>query len=121
VEAFDSTGKSVGVIFVTASPFDTPLRMQDMRMYPTVLEPLLSDHTYSNFIAAGSYRTKNQKRYECKSKEMILQATYLCTYLQLLIIDGTLKLLESKEVKRSRYFVPIFYCFNTRSSLLGSF
>lgn len=30
VEAFDAEGKSIGVIFVTASPFDTPLRMQHL-------------------------------------------------------------------------------------------
>ncbi len=30
VEAFDSSGKSLGVIFETASPFDTPMRMQKL-------------------------------------------------------------------------------------------
>lgn len=30
VEAFDAEGKSIGVIFVTASPFDTPLLMQHL-------------------------------------------------------------------------------------------
>jgi len=30
VEAFDETGKSVGVVFETATPFDTPFRMQEL-------------------------------------------------------------------------------------------
>ena len=30
VEAFDADGKSVGVIFATASPFDTPFKMQEL-------------------------------------------------------------------------------------------
>ncbi len=30
VEAFDEAGKSVGVVFETASPFDTPLRMEEL-------------------------------------------------------------------------------------------
>ncbi|MGJ1197319.1 hypothetical protein ACR777_20145 [Sphingobacterium spiritivorum] len=69
----------------------------------TYLEPHLSDHAYTNFITAGSYRTKNQKRYEYKSKEMILQATYLCTYIQFVTIDGILKFLESKEVEAGSF------------------
>ena len=30
VEAFDADGKSLGIVFETASPFDTPLRMQHL-------------------------------------------------------------------------------------------
>ncbi len=30
VEAFDESGKSIGVIFETTSPFDTPMRMQEL-------------------------------------------------------------------------------------------
>jgi len=30
VEAFDSKGKSIGIVFETASPFDTPFRMQEL-------------------------------------------------------------------------------------------
>lgn len=30
VEAFDDTGKSIGIVFETASPFDTPHKMQDL-------------------------------------------------------------------------------------------
>ncbi|MDZ4878234.1 MAG: hypothetical protein CLLPBCKN_007669 [Chroococcidiopsis cubana SAG 39.79] len=30
VEAFDADGKSIGVIFATASPFDTPFKMQEL-------------------------------------------------------------------------------------------
>jgi Fic family protein len=30
VEAFDANGKSLGVVFETATPFDTPFRMQDL-------------------------------------------------------------------------------------------
>jgi len=30
VEAFDATGKSIGVVFETASPFETPIRMREL-------------------------------------------------------------------------------------------
>lgn len=30
VEAFDERGKSIGIVFETASPFDTPLKMQEL-------------------------------------------------------------------------------------------
>ena len=35
VEAFDITGKSLGIIFETASPFETPIRMQDLVVWAT--------------------------------------------------------------------------------------
>ena len=47
VEAFDATGKSVGVVFQTASPFDTPRRMRELVEWTTgalasrTLHPLL--------------------------------------------------------------------------------
>src|SRR5476651_2628645 len=47
VEAFDADGKSVGVVFHTASPFDTPRRMADLIDWTTdalsrrTLHPLL--------------------------------------------------------------------------------
>lgn len=47
VEAFDADGKSMGVVFVTVSPFDTPLRMQHLTDWSTAvladrsLHPLL--------------------------------------------------------------------------------
>ena len=33
VEAFDETGKSLGIIFETASPFDTPFKMNELVMW----------------------------------------------------------------------------------------
>ena len=47
VEAFDETGKSLGVVFATASPFDTPFRMEKLIGWTTsqlaqkTLHPLL--------------------------------------------------------------------------------
>ncbi len=35
VEAFDVTGKSIGIVFETASPFETPIRMRDLTAWAT--------------------------------------------------------------------------------------
>lgn len=47
VEAFDENGKSLGIIFETTSPFDTPLKMQELMLWTQsqfdekILHPLL--------------------------------------------------------------------------------
>lgn len=35
VEAFDNTGKSLGIVFETSSPFETPIRMRDLIIWAT--------------------------------------------------------------------------------------
>ncbi len=52
VEAFDAGGKSMGVIFETASPFDTPGQMQDLvRWTQTILE----DKSQHPLVAIGIF------------------------------------------------------------------
>ncbi|MDD2943743.1 MAG: Fic family protein [bacterium] len=52
VEAFDADGKSVGVIFQTASPFDTPYRMQELVAWT---REALSDRAWHPLIAVGMF------------------------------------------------------------------
>lgn len=52
VEAFDSTGKSLGVVFETASAFDTPKQMQDL-VYWT--RETLEDKSYHPLIVIAVF------------------------------------------------------------------
>ena len=58
VEAFDERGRSVGVIFETASPFDTPRLMQELTAWQFHGFPPFrnfSDATYSPLIPAARF------------------------------------------------------------------
>ena len=52
VEAFDADGKSVGVIFQTASPFDTPFRMQELVAWT---RESLADRAWHPLIVIGLF------------------------------------------------------------------
>ncbi len=52
VEAFDANGKSVGVIFATASPFDTPFRMQELVAWT---REALDDRAWHPLIVIGLF------------------------------------------------------------------
>lgn len=52
VEAFDASGKSVGVIFETTSPFDTPQKMQQL---VTWTRETLSDESLHPLLVAGAF------------------------------------------------------------------
>jgi Fic family protein len=52
VEAFDADGKSVGVIFATASPFDTPFKMQELVAWT---RETLADGAWHPLIVIGLF------------------------------------------------------------------
>ncbi|URD53601.1 Fic family protein [Chroococcidiopsis sp. CCNUC1] len=52
VEAFDADGKSVGVIFATASPFDTPFKMQELIAWT---RETLADGAWHPLIVIGLF------------------------------------------------------------------
>jgi Fic family protein len=52
VEAFDADGKSVGVVFHTASPFDTPYRMQELVAWT---REALADRAWHPLIVVGLF------------------------------------------------------------------
>lgn len=52
VEAFDDEGKSIGIIFATTSPFDTPLKMQELVAWT---REALSDGAWHPLIVIGLF------------------------------------------------------------------
>lgn len=52
VEAFDADGKSVGVVFQTASPFDTPFKMQELVAWT---REALSDRAWHPLVVVGLF------------------------------------------------------------------
>jgi Fic family protein len=52
VEAFDADGKSIGIVFQTASPFDTPLRMQELVAWT---REALADGAWHPLIVIGLF------------------------------------------------------------------
>lgn len=52
VEAFDATGKSLGVVFQTVSPFETPMRMQEL-VYWT--RESLADNSLHPLLVIGMF------------------------------------------------------------------
>jgi len=83
VEAFDSTGKSVGVIFVTASPFDTPFRMQDLvkwtreTLETKSLHPLLVSAIFIvEFLAIHPFQDGNGRLSRVLTTYLLLRVGY---------------------------------------------
>jgi Fic family protein len=52
IEAFDAEGKSIGTIFETATPFDTPMRMQELVSWT---RETLSDNAWHPLIVIGVF------------------------------------------------------------------
>lgn len=52
VEAFDADGKSVGVVFETTSPFDTPFKMQELVVWT---REALADRAWHPLIVVGLF------------------------------------------------------------------
>ncbi len=52
VEAFDETGRSIGIVFATASPFDTPFRMQELVAW---IREALADGLWHPLIVIGVF------------------------------------------------------------------
>ena len=83
VEAFDSTGKSLGVIFQTATPFETPRRMEALvRWTSSVLDdrsihPLLAVGVFIVvFLAIHPFQDGNGRLSRILSTLLLLKAGY---------------------------------------------
>jgi Fic family protein len=83
VEAFDSTGKSLGVIFQTATPFETPRRMEALvRWTSSVLDdrsihPLLVVGVFTVvFLAIHPFQDGNGRLSRILSTLLLLKAGY---------------------------------------------
>jgi len=83
VEAFDSDGKSVGVIFETTSPFDTPFKMQALvtwtreTLADRSLHPLLVIGAFTvSFLAIHPFQDGNGRLSRILTSLLLLQAGY---------------------------------------------
>jgi Fic family protein len=115
VEAFDAEGKSVGVVFETASPFETPFRMQELiawtreALMDRAWHPLLViGHFVVVFLEIHPFQDGNGRLSRVLTTLLLLQAGYSYTpysslesvveenkegyYLALRRTQGTLKL-----------------------------
>jgi Fic family protein len=87
VEAFDQDGKSVGIVFETASPFDTPRLMADLvqwfqsELQERRMHPLLSIAVFVvHFLAIHPFQDGNGRLSRILTTLLLLQAGY--TYVQ---------------------------------------
>ena len=83
VEAFDLDGKSLGVVFQTASPFDTPLRMQELvawareALADQAWHPLLVIGLFVvEFLAIHPFQDGNGRLSRVLTTLLLLQAGY---------------------------------------------
>ncbi|WPV70556.1 Fic family protein [Chitinophaga sp. LS1] len=83
VEAFDSTGKSIGVVFETSSPFETPIRMQDLIEWATdayatkSLHPLLvTAMAIVEFLAIHPFQDGNGRLSRILTTYLLLKEGY---------------------------------------------
>jgi Fic family protein len=84
VEAFDSKGKSIGIVFETASPFDTPFRMQELMAWVNEasenkeLHPLLIISVFIvTFLAIHPFQDGNGRISRILTTHMLLAAGYV--------------------------------------------
>jgi Fic family protein len=84
VEAFDHNGKSLGVIFETATPFDTPMRMQALIAWTNQsfeqkeLHPLLIIAIFTvHFLAIHPFQDGNGRISRILTTLLLLQSDYL--------------------------------------------
>lgn len=84
VEAFDSTGKSIGVIFKTATPFDTPFKMKELidwynfsmaekRLHPLLIIAIFIVH----FLAIHPFQDGNGRLSRVLTTLMLLKMGYI--------------------------------------------
>jgi len=83
VEAFDPDGKSLGIVFETASPFDTPFRMQEMVQWTrdTIeqksLHPLLISSVFViQFLAIHPFQDGNGRLSRVLTTYLLLSMGY---------------------------------------------
>jgi len=84
VEAFDEHGKSLGVVFQTTTPFETPLRMQELvqwlhdQLSNKLLHPLLAIGIFIVlFLAIHPFQDGNGRLSRILTTLLLLQAGYL--------------------------------------------
>ncbi|MDR2780934.1 MAG: Fic family protein [Holosporaceae bacterium] len=86
VEAFDTSGKSLGIIFETASPFDTPFQMQDLmnwfrtqqtekKLHPLILIGIFIVH----FLAIHPFQDGNGRLSRIITTLLLMQFGYAYT------------------------------------------
>ncbi len=84
VEAFDSNGKSLGIVFQTTSPFETPLKMQELvttiqsAITDANLHPLLAIAVFVVvFLAIHPFQDGNGRLSRILTTLLLLKAGYL--------------------------------------------
>lgn len=84
VQAFDENGKSLGVIFETATPFETPFKMQELvywsreALETKSLHPLLVIGIFVViFLAIHPFQDGNGRLSRCLTTLLLLQSGYL--------------------------------------------
>lgn len=84
VEAFDAEGKSQGIVFETASPFDTPFRMESLLLWTTEtidnksLHPLLITAVFVvEFLAIHPFQDGNGRLSRILTTWLLLSAGYV--------------------------------------------
>ncbi len=84
VEAFDQDGKSMGVVFETTSPFDTPMQMEELVNWAReayekkTLHPLLVTSVFIVvFLAVHPFQDGNGRLSRVLTTLLLLQAGYL--------------------------------------------
>ncbi len=84
VEAFDVDGKSIGVVFKTATPFDTPLKMQALTEWTYLnlekneLHPLLVIAIFTvHFLAIHPFQDGNGRLSRVLTTLLLLKTGYL--------------------------------------------
>jgi Fic family protein len=100
VEAFDADGKSLGVVFETASPFDTPFRMQHLvdwtrqAMENKTLHPLLITAVFIvEFLAIHPFQDGNGRLSRILTTYLLLSTGY--TYVPYSSLEAVIE--NSKE------------------------
>ncbi|MBS0622203.1 MAG: Fic family protein [Verrucomicrobia bacterium] len=104
VEAFDEAGKSLGVVFETASPFETPLKMQELifwtreQLEQKTLHPLLIIGIFIVvFLAIHPFQDGNGRLSRCLTTLLLLKSGYL--YVPYLSLESIIE-----HDKRHYYF-----------------
>lgn len=100
VEAFDETGQSVGVVFQTASPFETPMKMQELiywtreSLNDNSLHPLLVVGVFVVvFLQIHPFQDGNGRLSRAITTLLLLKANY--TYLPYASLESIIE--QNKE------------------------
>jgi Fic family protein len=139
VEAFDEHGKSLGVVFKTASPFDTPFKMTELissteeHLLRSEVHPLLTIGEFGvRFLAIHPFKDGNGRLSRAlttllllktgyvyvpfSSLESIIEANKESYYLSLRRTQATLEL---DEVDRDSWFLFFLKCLQKQKSALN--